>query len=88
MKKVIFSAIMMMAFVGTSLANTGEDKEIREDLQMLNGDYWSCAKEASDMYNDIYDLTGAEEEALMEADSIFNDCMGTKSSPCSPPFIC
>ena len=88
MKKLILSAVMMVAFVGTSMGKSGEVKNAREDFQIYDGDYWSCAKGANDMFGEIFDLTGAEEEALMEADSIFNDCMGTKSSPCSPPFIC
>ena len=88
MKKLFFTAIALVAFSGVSMASTIEEKNLPENLLLDDGDYWSCAKDASDMYDEIYSLTGAPDEAKAEGDAIFSECMGTNNNPCHPPFMC
>ncbi len=88
MKKLFFSAVALIAFSSVSMANTIEIEVVSLDIKEdVRNDYWDCAKIASDVYNEIFELTYSA-DALLEADKAFEDCMGTNQEPCRPPFIC
>ncbi len=93
MKKMLFTAIAMVAFSAVSMANTIEVKDVevvKSDLTIdaeiveEKGDYWDCAYGAN-LFLDNLDFF-EEAEAYQNADSYFNDCMGY--STCQPPFTC
>jgi hypothetical protein len=79
MKKVIFSAIAMMAFVGTSMANTIEvevcDKITMEDLVLLSSDT-PCADAWSSDVDFFQDYLGVSlRKAMRLADLAFEQCL-------------
>jgi hypothetical protein len=90
MKKLVFTALAVVAFSGISMANTIADEEVKEKNEkttiVLVADYWDCANLANNVYTELQEVI-SQEEAMQNADAYFDDCMGN-SSPCRPPFIC
>ncbi|MES2545684.1 MAG: hypothetical protein V4548_12425 [Bacteroidota bacterium] len=91
MKKLLFTALAVVAFSGVAMANTIADEQVVKDKNektaiLLYDDYWDCAKLANSVYTELIEVF-SEEESMQNADAYFDDCMGS-SSPCQPPFLC
>lgn len=91
MKKLVFTAIAMIAFSGAAMANTIADDEVVKEKNekttiLLYDDYWDCANLANSVYTELIEVF-SEEEVMQKADAYFDDCMGS-SSRCQPPFLC
>ena len=74
MKKVIFTAIAMIAFSGASMANTEEVKKVTEndDLDVRA----NCMQEAMAVYNELSSAGIEESECQYEANAAYGDCIG------------
>ncbi|UFH34651.1 hypothetical protein [Flavobacterium acetivorans] len=91
MKKLLFTALAVVAFSGVAMANTIADEQVVKEKNekttiLLYDDYWDCAKLANSVYTELIEVF-SEEESMQNADAYFDDCMGS-SSPCQPPFLC
>ncbi|WP_445714461.1 hypothetical protein [Flavobacterium sp.] len=84
MKKMIFSAVALIAFSFAGMANEIEEK--KDEEVFIEKDYWDCAKIANDVYHELSEIV-PEEEALDNANAYFDHCMGVDRS-CQPPFLC
>lgn len=92
---MLFTAIALVAFAGTSMANTKEvkknevktEKEKKTNKNELRADYWSCANDANVTLTEMMDLGYEFDVAMSEANAEFSSCM-SDSGHCSPPFVC
>jgi hypothetical protein len=77
MKKFMFSAIAMIAFVGSSMANTVEIKNLELTLPARD-----CMKEAKDAEDAAFAATGNYGESLDAGLGALANCLeSTMSSP-------
>ena len=72
MKKLIFSAAIVLAFVGTSLAKTGE-VEVKTVDQVLK--LHPCVYEGFAASDAVADMGGTGEQQVAAATKAYNKCM-------------
>ena len=68
MKKLVFTAIAMIAFSGASMANTIEVKE--EVVRRA-----SCMQVSIEVYNELREAGVGTEEAQIEANAAYGECL-------------